>query len=74
MKAIYYQDKSWYARARQENDLFIDPWWVLAKQVHIMVCPCDDYGQFEDELLQSIEEKSMWYNTQYHSNNIKEVK
>lgn len=48
-------------------------WWELPRldYLKISICPCSDYGEFEDEVLRRIKDREMWYNTQFYGNNIK---
>lgn len=42
-------------------------WWELprCKYLTIHYCKCDNYREFEDEILKSIEDKNNWYNSQF---------
>lgn len=46
-------------------------WWELPKLnlLSIHYCRCEGYGEYEDQILKSIEDKNMWYNTQFYGNN-----
>lgn len=45
----------------------------IMNEITISYCICDDYGEYEDALLKAIEDRDMWYNTQFYGNNKKEV-
>lgn len=71
----------WYSVAQEENMFPIYkyknklgnqmPWWELYKLNYLSIhyCRCEDYGEYEDQILKSIEDKNMWYNTQFYGNN-----
>lgn len=44
-------------------------YWDIQRKVKILYCPCKDFGEFEDQLLQAIEDKEMWYNSQFKGYN-----
>lgn len=48
-------------------------WWELPRlgYLKVHICPCSDYGEFEDRVLRGIRDQDMWYNTQFYGNNIK---
>lgn len=41
----------------------------ILSEIKLSYCLCADYGWFEDQLLGAIEDKDMWYNTQFYGNN-----
>lgn len=44
---------------------------TIMNKIQISFCICDDYGEYENILLESIRERDLWYNSQFHSNNKK---
>lgn len=66
--------KQEYQKKKDEYYAAGHKYWELQKYIRILYCPCKDYGEFEDRLLQAIEEKEMWYNTLFRSGNIRRDK
>lgn len=63
--------KQEYENRKKEYYETAPKYWQLQKDIRILYCPCEDYGEYEDQLLQSIEEKEMWYNTLFYGANKK---
>ena len=65
--------KDWHNTAREENQLnsYLKnrEFWKLQQDIKIHFCVCEDYGEYEDQLLQAIENKPMWYNTLFRGGN-----
>ena len=59
---VQYVSKS-YPYNHYEYEL---PWRYYLKFLKIFVCPCDDYREYEQELLRSIEDRSNYYNKKFN--------